>query len=296
MLPSVRRYRPVVVATALEILSEPLSLLLLLSALAVAVFAPAVHYHQFGDPARMARDAGFSALFMFGVLFAVFGTIRSFRREVESGTFEMAMAHPLSAGGFFFAKALGAFLAYLVFAATVSGTSTTIVLGVLAAWLMDARTGGSLLVCWPALAAGVSVILLPLLVAAALNRFARFRFVLTAFSVACVLSLGFGAVAAFLAPAVVARQVPVVVLVLLPTAVMASAAAAFSIRFRANAAASAVALMFLLALPAVGNYYLPNALADGGRVPWSYVAAAAATSLLAVAAFAVWGFGLCSRR
>lgn len=296
MSPSVRRYLPVVVATALEILSEPLSLLLLLSALAVAVFAPAIHYHQFGDPARMARDAGFSSLFMFGVLFAVFGTIRSFRREVESGTFEMAMAHPLSAGGFFFAKAFGALVAYLVFAATVSGTSMTIVLGAVAAWLMDAKTGGSSLVCGPALVAGVSVILLPLLVAAALNRFARFRFVLTAISVACVLSLGFGAVAAFLAPSFIASQIPVVVLVSLPTAVIASAAAAFSIRLRANAAASAVVLVFLLALPAVGNYYLPNALSNGGRVPWTYVAAAAAMALMAVAAFAVWGFGLCSRR
>ena len=45
-------------ATALEILSEPLTLLVLLAALTMAVLAPAFHYHQFGEATRMARDAG----------------------------------------------------------------------------------------------------------------------------------------------------------------------------------------------------------------------------------------------
>ena len=85
-------------ATALEILSEPLSLLVLLAALAMTVFAPAFHYHQFGEATRMARDAGFSALFACGGVLAVFTTIRAFRREVETGTLEMALAHPVSRG------------------------------------------------------------------------------------------------------------------------------------------------------------------------------------------------------
>ena len=56
-----RRFIAIAKTTALEILAEPLSLLVLTASLALAVFAPAFHYHQFGEPARMARDAGLSA-------------------------------------------------------------------------------------------------------------------------------------------------------------------------------------------------------------------------------------------
>ena len=53
-----RRWFAIAKATALEIFSEPLSLLLLLSALALVILAPALHYPQFGEPTRLARDAG----------------------------------------------------------------------------------------------------------------------------------------------------------------------------------------------------------------------------------------------
>ena len=38
-------------------------MLVLIAALSIEVLAPAFHYHQFGEATRMARDAGFSALF-----------------------------------------------------------------------------------------------------------------------------------------------------------------------------------------------------------------------------------------
>lgn len=40
-----RRWSAIAGATALEILSEPLSLLLLIAALTLAALAPAFHYH-----------------------------------------------------------------------------------------------------------------------------------------------------------------------------------------------------------------------------------------------------------
>ena len=119
----------IVKATALEILSEPLTLLVLLTALVLTVMMPALHYHQFGDSTRMARDAGLSALFTCGSVIAVFCTIRTFRREIESGTLEMALAHPISRVAFFLAKTAGALTAYLVFAAIVLFTGLTIVEG-----------------------------------------------------------------------------------------------------------------------------------------------------------------------
>ena len=266
-------------------------MLILLAALALAVFAPAFHYHQFGEPTRMARDAGLSALFTCGSVLAVFGTIRAFRREVESGTLEMALAHPVSRGGFFLAKTAGAFVAYLAFAAIVFGTSLTIVWGADVGGRLAARTGDLAQVFGPALAAGVSVILLPLVAAAALNRFARFRFVLTAFACALALALALGGGALALAPRLLARFLPVALLLAFPALVLLAAAAAFSLRFRANAAASAVALVFAASLPAVGNYYLSDALSEGGAVPWAYVGLAALAALPAVAAFLLVGVG-----
>ena len=124
-----RRFRSIVKATALEILSEPLTLLVLLVALALAVLAPVFHYHQFGEPTRMARDAGLSAVLTCGSVLAIFGTIRAFRREIESGTFEMVLAHPISRGGYFLAKTLGAFLATAFFSLIVFGVLVTIVIG-----------------------------------------------------------------------------------------------------------------------------------------------------------------------
>jgi len=285
----VRKYSSILKATALEILSEPLSLLLLLAALVLTVFAPAFHYHQFGESTRMARDAGFSALFVCGSFLAVFGTVGAFRREVESGTLEMALAHPVSRGGFFLAKAAGAFAAYLAFAAVVFGTELAIVWGAAVGGRLAAQTGDVAKVFGPALAAGVAVILLPLVLAALLNRFVRFRFVLTAFALALACSLLCGGVSLALAPRLLLRLLPVAVLLTFPALVLLSASAAFALKFRTNAAVSAVGLVFAATLPAIGNYYLSDALSGGGAVPWTYVALAALAALPAVAAFLLLG-------
>ena len=106
-------YVSITLATALEVASSPLSLLVMLAAMALEVFAPVFHYHQFGDPTRMARDAALSALFTCGAVFAVFGAIRAVRREIETGTQEMALAHAVARGGFFLAKAAGVAVAHL---------------------------------------------------------------------------------------------------------------------------------------------------------------------------------------
>ena len=291
-----RQLFSIVKATALEILSEPLSLLVLLAALTLAVMAPAFHYHQFGEVTRMARDAGFSALFTCGSVLAVFGTIRAFRREVESGTLAMALAHPVSRAGFFLAKTIGAFAAYAVFFTVVFATEMTIVEGAAIGGYIAARTGDIARVFGPFLAGGVAMILAPLVVGAFLNRFARCRFVLSAFVVALVLSIVALAVVAALNPPIVPRYLTAVVPLAFAAAVLLSAAAAFSARFRANAAASATGLVFAAFVPAIGNYYLADALSNGGTVGLGYVALVAAAALPAVVAFLLLGIGFMNER
>ena len=273
--------------TALEILSEPLSLLLLVAALVVEVMAPAFHYHQFGEPTRMACDAGISALFTCGLMFATFPTIRAFRREVESGTLEMALAHPVTRSVFFVAKAAGALIAYYVFAAIVFATSLVTVAGADIGGRIAARVGGIARLYGPCFAAALAVPVGSLVAGAVLNRFAGARFVPSVFAIALALS-GAGAFL-FATPALAERMlgaaVPVVILAMIPLA----AAAAFSAWLGANASAAACGIVVAMMLPAFGNYVLSDALSGGGSLPWSYVAMVAAATVPAVAFFLVLG-------
>ena len=281
----VRRSLSIVKATALEILSEPLSLLVLLTALALAVFAPACHYHQFGEATRMARDAGLSSLFTCGTVIAVFGTIRALRREIESGTMAMALAHPVSRTCFFISKSLGACAAYLVFAAIVFFVTLVIVDGAAIGGAIAERTGEMTRLYGPNFVEGVGVIVLPIALAAALNRFARARFVLSAFVLAFLLSAVCAAISSVRTVAWLLRLLPVAVLTGVFSKVLIFAAAAFAVRLKANAAASAAGLVLLACLPSVGNYYMAEALARGGTVPWLYVGLAALAALPAILLF-----------
>jgi len=282
-----RRWHAIARATAFEMISEPLSLLLLISALSLAVLAPAFHYHQFGEATRMARDSGLSALFTGGLAFAVFVTIKSFRREFESGTAAMALAHSLSRGAFFTAKVAGALAAYAVYAATVAATTLVMVRGAEIGGAVAARTGDIARVWGPSFAIGVCAVVVPPIAAAALNRFARFRFVSTSFLLALLLSVG-GAAYSFRA-SLASSLAPVMVLAAAVAPAFLCAAAAFSARFRANASAAATGLVFAAFLPCVGAYYMSDALSRGGFLPWSYVGVAAFALVPAEAAFILLG-------
>lgn len=279
----------IIKATALEILSEPLSLLVLLAALVLTVLAPAFHYHQFGEATRMARDAGLSSVFTGGLVIAVFGTIRAFRREVESGTMAMALAHPVSRTEFFLAKTLGAGVAYVVFASVVFLTTLVIVDGAAIGGAIAAKSGDIARLYGPNLAEGVGVIVLPFVVGAALNRFGNMRFVLSAFVIALLLSVVFAALSVVRGAAGLLRLLPVATLIVLFTSVPLVAVAAFAVRFKANAAASSAGLVLILLIPAVGNYYLADALSKGGFVPWTYVGCAALAVLPAILLFLFLG-------
>ena len=279
----------IIKATALEILSEPLSLLVLLVALALTVLAPAFHYHQFGEATRMARDAGLSSVFTCDAVIAVFGTIRAFRREIESGTMAMALAHPVSRTGFFLAKAAGASVACFVFAFVVFSAALVVVDGAAIGGALAAKSGDIARLYGPNLAEGIGIIILPLAAAAVLNRFCRMRFVLSSFALALLLAAACAALSVVRDAGWVLRLLPVMVLIGLFTAVLLVASAAFAVRLKANAAASAAGVVFLVFLPAVGNYYMADALARGGSVPWAYIGCAALAALPAVLLFLFLG-------
>ena len=285
-----RRWSAIAGATALEILSEPLSLLLLIAALTLAALAPAFHYHQFGEATRMARDAGLSALFTCGLTVAVFGTIRTFRREIETGTLQMALAHPVSRTGFYLSKVVGTALASAVFSVIVLLTALTIVNGAAIGGEIAAKSGDVAKVWGPSLALGLGTLVLPLVIAAVLNRFGRFRYVLTSFAFAAALAVAGASYRFDLSLAV--RLVPAALLVFVLVLAFLTVAAAAAVRFRANGAAATAGVLFALTLPVVGNYYQPEALANGGCVPAVDFGLAVLAACPAIAAFLLAGIWL----
>ena len=288
------RFASIAKATTLEIVSEPLSLLLLSSALVLAVFAPALHYHQFGEATRMARDAGLSALLVGGVVFSIAGATRTMRRELESGTAAVALSHPVSRAQFFVAKTCGAYLAFALFAVAVGAMTATMVNGALIGSLVAARTGDVPKLWGPSYALGVAAIVLPYAIGAVMNRVWRFRFTLTAFASTVAIAVASAAYRADLGW--IARLLPAEALLWMPAAFFTAAAAAASVRLRANAATAVSSLLVLGFVPFAGNYSLSEALSRGGEIPALYVLQAALAALPAVLAAVVAGLALMRSR
>ena len=285
-----RQFFSIARATALEMASEPLALLLTLSAMALAVLAPIMHYHQFGEASRMARDAGLSASLVFGIAYAVFCTVKSVRREIDSGTLEMALAHPVSRAGFFLAKLTGAALAYLVFAVTVTAVSVTTVNGAEIGGRIAAKVGDVATVFGPSRVCAISAIVVPTVLGAVLNRFARFRFTLTATVLALAISLV--GMIPYIDGSLVWRFLPVAAVLTLPAFVFISASAAFAVKWHENAATSAAGVLFLVSVPLLGNYYLSDILSKGGSLPLRHLGISFAATIPMVAAFVMLGVHL----
>ena len=291
---AVRRFVSIAKATTLEIINEPLSLLLLSASLVLAVFAPAFHYHQFGEATRMARDAGLSALLIGGILFSVTGATRSMRRELESGTAAVALSHPVSRAQFFLAKVCGAYAAFALFALAVGGITATMVNGARLGAELAAKCGDIPKLWGPSYALGVTALVLPYIIGAVLNRVWRFRFPLTAFVLTIAISMASVAYRPDLSELL--RLLPAEALLWMPPAFFVTAAAAASVRLRANAATAVSALLVFGFLPFAGNYSLSEALSKGGHIPTGYVVSAALAALPGVLAAAVAGLALMRSR
>ena len=274
-------------STAIELLSEPFVLLVTLVAAAVGVLAPALHYHQFGDPTRMARDAGVSVTLVASALAAAYSAVHTFRREIESRTLDTALAKAVSRRTFFLAKTAA------VFAATAGVAFVTAALALAA--VRGAELGGEAaeatgLIARPdrgVFAAALGAAVLPLVVGAALNRFARCRFTLSASLTALALALSLAGYAACTLKA--AGVLPLLFLSALPALPLAAAGAAFAVRFKTNFAAALTALAAAALLPALGNYCLTDVLSAGAAIGWSYPLFALLALAPAVAGFLILG-------
>lgn len=278
-----RKFASISKATALEVLSEPLALLLTLSAMVFAALVPALHCHQFGESSRMARDAGFSALFILGSAYCVLLAVKTVRAEMESGTVLMALAHGVSRRSFFLAKALGVYLAFLVFAAVTSCVTLVAVNGAQIG-AMAAEPSGDIPRMWGlSLALASAAVVCSPVAGAVADRFFRKRFVVS--STLFALAFSFAAVFYRFDFGMASRLLPGFLLLAVPPAVLVLASAAAAFRFRGNLALGIVGVLFAISLPFLSNYWQSDALSSGGRIGMGYFAAAVLAALpLAISA------------
>lgn len=282
-----RRICAIVKATALEILSEPLVFLVTAASMSLAVLAPAMHCHEFGDPSKMARDAGVSAILVGGAVIAAFGATKTIRREIETQTAMTALALPVSRRMFFLSKAAGAFFAYMFFTITVGAVSMASVRGAVIGGEIAARDHTMARMYGPVFAVATAAIVVPFVYGAVLNHSFRRRFTLNANLSALVIALS--AMAYRFDPGVFVGTAPVFVLVALPALILLAACAAFSGRFGFNAAAATAVLVFACFLPALGNYCVTDVVSAGETVSWRYLLVATAAIIPPVAALLYLG-------
>jgi hypothetical protein len=266
---AVRKFLATVKVTAVEILDDSLSLLVFLSAAGLSILAPALHYHQFGEPSRMARDAGLSALFAGGLIYIAFASVRSFRREIETNTISVVLSHPISRRSFLLSKFFGSLLAFSHYVFSMFFISIIMINGAEIGGGISRQNGDIARIYGPSFAMAVISIILPLMISAILNRMKGCRFALT-FN---FISMGMLFASMFFRFDfwLFMRVLPVALCAMLPHIFVCGVLISLAVKFKLNVSISAASVVFVAMIPFIGSYYLPESLSKGGTLSWMYL-------------------------
>lgn len=305
-----RQFRTLVGLTTLEIVRQPICLLLAATCVLLMALASLQAFH-FGEDGKLARDSALAIQLVFGLLLAAYASCTTLSREMQSGTALAVLSKPVSRDMFFLAKFFGVCLIILLFSALATPSVLLSEKGAQKIYVNDPVAVGILL-CTPPLS---------LAVAAAINYRTRRPFVSTAFwlILASVL-LGLAVVAARQDPtsslrffgsgtvlraqtAVQWRLIPASLLVTLSLIVIAAIALSLATRlptvpvitvsatvllvgllsdylFGHTASESLPASIAYRLIPNWQHFWLIDMLTGGGRIPWSYVGLAAVYAIL----------------
>lgn len=299
--PPVRRLRAaaaIASTTATELFGQPIVLLLTLGGVLATALVPLLQLHTFGEPGRLPRDGGLAYQLVIGLVLAVTSASTSLHDEIENGTAAVAIGKPVSRNLFLVGKWLGVLLVVARFWFCLLATTMLaervperLVSGTMASYLTD-KAARAAIFLMPTLSLAVAGLLH--------NRF-RLRFCKTATALLSAL-LGISLAGSFLftrdftfAPSAAntnLRIVPVSLLVLAALAVYAAIATALATRLRAAPALVVCLLLLLLGLsadallgpsspaairlaahliPNLQSFWMCDALANGGSIPYPYV-------------------------
>ncbi len=318
-----RRFLALARTAALESLAEPLSAVVFLAALLIVHLAPVFHYHRFGEAARLPRECGLSALLVFGLVFATSAAVRTIGRELSSGTASAALALAVPRPLFHCAKTAGVFAAFILFA-FASACATLLAARSSTLGAQIAATGADVRIWGPGLLCGAGGTLLAFALAAAANRFLRWRFCVSACMFTALAQLaalvaavplgGFAGRGTLLAEA--ARLFPSFAVLASACLVFVSIAAALATRLDpahvTALLAGAVVLSFLsgpvgracaavgwairAAMPSLSQFWTADALLGGGSLAIAEVARLLSAAALQIVLWLGIGSAMLSRR
>ena len=321
LVAKLRAARALAGAARREAMADPASSLLLMTAVAAVHLAPAFQFHRLGEPGRLARDGGLSALLVFGGVFAAVAAVRTVGREIESGVASAALARPVSRAMFLSGKALGVVSAFARFAFALVCAAVLSSVSCVVGSHIESEEGTSCVSAF-CLAFGFGGEILAVAAAAAAHRFLRRGFPATCFSLvvlsqpaALALALLLPGHAAAAEEALVGSFLLAAVPALAAVAALGCAAAALSARLKGAAASGAVALVAVLSLfmpalvkafpalaalraavPDFGVFWLADSVSKAAGPSMQAVALATAASLAAAAFWLAAGSAMISRQ
>lgn len=294
MRQALRLCRALSVQTAVEILRQPLPVLVTTLATIVAALFPLLLSFQFGEEGRLVRDGILALHFTLGVYLAAVASSATLGRELQSGTGALVLSKAVSHELFYLSKFIGVVAVLAVFTLCMGLAAVLSTRLGIANYIVDSRAAGVI----------AFAIVAAFLLAGILNfRFGRpfpstaLLLLVLALSAAAVWSAFTTDFAALAATAL--RLAPAFALVFLALTVMAAITLALAARLPAVPVVAFSILIFLLGLvngPVFGaaagrgsafasavsavlpdwqHFWLVDALAGGGRIPGAYVGWAA---------------------
>ncbi len=312
-------------ATSLEGLQQPIALLLTLSCVLLTSLGPLVHLHVFGEEGRLARDNGLALMLVFGLLVVGFTAGFTITEELRRGTAAALLAKPVGRMTFLLGKWMGVVGVLVVFAAA-STMATLLAERTAERFVETASFYGSTIDRYSGIGS-LAVVALALLLAGLLNFFRGLRFGLAAFvaliSLQGLLLAGCGFItrtgerpAAFdvqLNPRVLSAAFLIFLLLMLYAAV----GSAVSTRCGTTTTLAIFVILLFIGfladslfgqshgmpsrlcyalVPDVQHFWLADALANGGRIPLSYLAEASVHAVAYTSAVLLLGTAAFLRR
>jgi hypothetical protein len=295
-----RQFMTLATLTAREAVRQPIFALLAVSCVSLITALPVVLMHKFGEDGKLVRESALAFHFVFGLLITGTAAAWSLSREVRDGTAATVLSKPVGRDMFFLSKFMGVAAVSVAFSACVT-VSVLLSERVSERFVTDPDRGGYV-VDWHTAGLQALAIVLALL-AAGLASYRRRPFGSSAFGFLCVFQLLAAAVAGFFdrngawAPFRLDldwRILPASALVGTALVVLAAIALALSTRmprvptvttcfilflaglmsdylFGRHAGTSLAAMVLHRSLPNWQNFWLVDALADGGVIPFVYV-------------------------
>jgi len=327
MFVKLQQFRNIARNSALEIIRDPIYLILLTVTFALIGFLPVVSAYSMGGQQKFVHDSSLAALWLIGLMAAAFGASSAVTKEIQRGTALAVLSKPVDRWLFILAKFVG--LCFALAVLCLAGTVATLAASRMAA--EDFKIDP--VMAWPY----YLTIVAGYLVAAFFNYFLKRQFQQDAVWLTTLLFvLGFVVVNFFDAQGkphafgalVDWRLVPACVLIFLALLVMASLTIALSTRLDTVPTLTLSVGLFLLGLmsdylfgrhlfgaeaahshllravygtvytlvPNWQHFWMADALSSDHPIPWKYVLSAARYAGLYLAAWLSFGLFLFEER